>query len=125
MILPDTNTIVRYILKDVSDLYAKAEELFEKVRIGEENIIVLESVLTECVYVLVKFYKVPRKDVSFVLQGFLSYRGVKNADRDELIESLRMYSVSNLDIVDCILCAKSRCYKMTLFSFDNDLKNCN
>ncbi|QWR77555.1 PIN domain-containing protein [Candidatus Magnetomonas plexicatena] len=124
MILPDTNTIVRYILKDVSNLYVEAEKLFEKVRTGKENIVVLESVLVECVYVLVKFYKVPRSETSYVLQGFLSYKGVKNVDKDELIESLRMYSASNLDIVDCILCTKSECYKMPLFSFDNDLKNC-
>ncbi|MGD0488375.1 MAG: hypothetical protein ABSB94_14410 [Syntrophorhabdales bacterium] len=33
-ILVDTNTILRYLLKDVPDLYEKAETLFKKVRTG-------------------------------------------------------------------------------------------
>jgi len=33
-ILPDTNTILRYLLADEQKLYEKATELFEKVRTG-------------------------------------------------------------------------------------------
>lgn len=57
--IPDTNIILRYLLKDDHQLFKRASELFEKVRIGDEKVIILESVFVECVYVLKKFYQVP------------------------------------------------------------------
>lgn len=120
--LPDTNTILRYLLGDEPHLYEKAAKVFEKVRIGEEKVIILESVLVECIYVLTKFYKVPKKEASAKLQELLHYRGVMNDDRDELVEALTIFSEkSSLDIVDCILCAKAKKSNMSLFTFDEAL----
>lgn len=120
--LPDTNTILRYLLGDEPSLYEKASRFFEKVRLGEEKVIILESVLVECVYILTKFYKVPKKEASTKLKDLLHYRGVTNYDRDELIEALTTFAERpSLDIVDCILCAKARIYNMPLFTFDENL----
>lgn len=120
--LPDTNTILRYLLGDEPRLYEKAAKIFEKVRTGEEKVVILESVLVECVYVLTKFYKVPKKEATAKLQELLRYRGVMNDDRDELIEALSTFAEkSSLDIVDCILCAKAKKSNMSLFTFDEAL----
>lgn len=119
--LPDTNTILRYLLKDELHLYEKARRLFEKVRVGDEKVIILESVLVECIYVLTKFYKVPKKEASAKLKELLHYKGIANDDRDAIIEALTIFSNKSLDIVDCILCAKARIYSMTLFTFDERL----
>lgn len=122
--LPDTNTILRYLLEDEPRLYEKAAKVFEKVRTGEERVLILESVLVECVYVLTKFYKVPKKEASAKLQELLHYRGVMNDDRDELVEALTTFAdKSSLDIVDCILCAKAKKSNMSLFTFDEALIN--
>lgn len=122
--LPDTNTILRYLLGDEPRLYEKAAKVFEKVRTGEEKVVILESVLVECVYVLTKFYKIPKKEASAKLQELLHYRGVMNDDRDELVEALTTFAEkSSLDIVDCILCSKARKSKMVLFTFDEALIN--
>ncbi len=119
--LPDTNTILRYLLKDELHLYEKARRLFEKVRVGDEKVVILESVLVECVYVLTKFYKVPKKEASAKLKELLHYKGIANDDRDAIIEALTIFSNKTLDIVDCILCAKAKIYSMTLFTFDERL----
>ncbi|MBI4650598.1 PIN domain-containing protein [Candidatus Desantisbacteria bacterium] len=121
--LPDTNIILRYLLKDEPHFYEKANELFEKVRVGEEKIIILESVFVECIYVLAKFYKVPRKEIVEKLKDLLLYKGIVNDDRDQLIEAFTIFiNHSYLDIVDCILCAKAKMNNMKLFTFDEDLK---
>lgn len=120
--LPDTNVILRYLLADEPHLYAKADRLFERVRVGEEKVIILESVIVECVYVLTKFYKVPKDKASEKLQGLLHYRGVVNDDKRELIEALSLFADKNFDIVDCILWAKARGYGASLVSFDERLK---
>lgn len=120
--LPDTNTILRYLLCDEPHFYEKAARFFEKVRGGAEKAVILESVLVECVYVLTKFYKVPKKEASAKLKALLHYKGVVNDDREELSEALATFAEkASLDIVDCILCAKSRKPNVTLFSFDEAL----
>ncbi len=120
--LPDTNTILRYLLGDEPRLYEKAAKVFEKVRTGDETVVILESVLVEGIYVLTKFYKIPKKEASSKLQELLHYRGVANDDRDELIEALITFAEkSSLDIVDCILRAMARKSNMPLFTFDEAL----
>ena len=120
--LPDTDTILRYLLGDEPRLYEKAARFFEKVRVGEEKAVILESVLVECIYVLTKYYKVPKKEASAKLKELLHYRGFINDDRDELIEALTVFAEkSSLDIVDCILCAKARKSNAHIFTFDEAL----
>jgi predicted nucleic-acid-binding protein len=104
--LPDTNTILRDLLRDQEELYGKAAAVFEDVRTGAETAIILESVLVECVYILTRF---------------LGYKGIVNQDLRELTESLAMFVDSTIDIVDCLLFVKARNYGLSLFAFDKKL----
>ncbi len=40
--LPDTNIIVRYLVKDDTDLYTKAKYFFDKVKNGTTKAVILE-----------------------------------------------------------------------------------
>lgn len=121
--LPDTNVILRYLLADAPEFYEKAQRLFEKIRVGDEKAVILESVLVECVYVLTKFYKVPKAEAAGRLKELLLYKGVANSDKDDLIAALSIYADTNtLDIVDCVLSAKSKSSGMTMVTFDEKLK---
>ena len=121
--LVDTNVILRYLLADHPQLYEKAKDLFEKVRFGSEKVIILESVLTECVYVLMKFYKVPKKEAADKLSSLLRYRGVANEDKSILLEALVIFAIQNIDMVDAILLARARIGQYNLISFDKDVEN--
>ncbi|MFH1159220.1 MAG: PIN domain-containing protein, partial [Pseudomonadota bacterium] len=101
--------------------YAKAEAFFENVRVGKEKAVIMESVLVECVYILMKFYKVPKRETADVLTVLLQYKGIANVDRKTLVEALRIFAEQNLDIVDCILLARTKQGKGRLFSFDRAL----
>ena len=119
--LPDTNVILRYLLKDNTDQYETAEKFFESVRTGREKAVILESVLVECVYVLTKYYQTPKAKAVGALAGLLQYKGIVNSDREALLEGLQLFAGNNLDLVDCMLLAKSRSETMRLFSFDKAL----
>jgi predicted nucleic-acid-binding protein len=119
--LPDTNVVLRYLLHDDAVQYEKAAEFFERVRVGNEKAIIIESVLVECVYILMKFYKVPKREVADTLTKLLQYKGIANGDRKTLADALRLFAEQNLDIVDCILLAKAKQGKGRLFSFDKAL----
>ena len=120
--LPDTNTIIRYLIKDDANQYLIAEAFFTKVLTGEEKALILESVLVECIYILTKIYKVPKGEASVSLIELLHYKGIQNRDRNEFIAALSLFSEKNIDIVDCLLCARAKKNDYILFTFDKDLK---
>lgn len=120
--LPDTNTIVRYLVADDAALHAKAKDFFDKVKHGSVKAVIFESVIAECIYVLTKIYKVPRDRAVGSLIDLLHYKGIANGDQQELIRALILFSERGLDIVDCILCAKATAAGDHLFTFDTDLQ---
>jgi predicted nucleic-acid-binding protein len=121
--LVDANVILRYLLRDDESLFQKALEVLEKVRTGEEKVVVLESVLTECVYLLLKIYRVNRSTIAEKLGGLLYYKGVVNLDKQDLIDSINLFGQTHLSFVDCLLCAKSKNNAMPIVTFDAELIN--
>ncbi len=123
--LPDTNVILRYLLHDDEPLYIRAREFFDRVREGSVRAIILESVIAECVYVLMKIYGAPRQKVAESLTDILRYKGIVNDDLEHLVSALALFSKRKIDIVDCILYAKATRPNTTLFSFDHALNTIN
>ncbi len=120
-ILPDTNVILRYMLRDIPDQFEKASAFFEQVRTGVKRTVILESVVVECVYVLMKFYGAPKAEVAASLTGLLQYKGVVNSDRTSLMDALRLLADTGLDMVDCVLVAKGRRDGLEIMTFDKQM----
>ena len=120
--LIDANVILRYLLRDNEDLYAKAEEVFNDVMEGKAKILILESVIAEVVYVLQRIYNVSRKEISEILKELIELRGVKVSNRGQMLKALEIFSEKKLDFVDCILCAYGNENKV--ITFDKGLKKC-
>jgi predicted nucleic-acid-binding protein len=88
---------------------------------GKKKVEIPAIVIAECIYVLEKFYEVPRNEVVESISGILSFTGIVNTDRSEILEALLKFKKSNTDIVDCILAAYSSSDKVVV-SFDKDLE---
>lgn len=119
--LPDTNVILRYLLRDIPEQFEQASVFFEQIRTGGKKMLILESVLVECLYILTKYYNVPRKEAADAIAGLMQYKGVVNRDKAALAAALALYGENNLDPVDCVLLAKARHDAMLVFSFDKAL----
>ncbi len=117
----DTNVILRYLLRDHEEMFRAASEVLENVRVGIQKAEVLDCVLAECVYVLTKFYEVPRSEAAEKLQEVLLYKGISNGNRETLINALHLYKKKNVDIVDCLVHQYAKDREMSVFSFDRDL----
>jgi len=118
----DANIILRYLLKDNEELYFLANNFFEAVFSGEKIAYILQSVLAEVIYVLIKLYKIEKEQVIEVLEEFLSNKNIKVQDKNVTITAIHLFKTSNIDFVDCLLCAYSK--KMEIFSFDKKLNKC-
>jgi predicted nucleic-acid-binding protein len=89
--------------------------------LGEVEAFIPEGVLVECVYVLLKFYKVPRSEIARSLENILNYKGIINENRSILIKGLRLFQEKNVDIVDALVYTICKKKNWLGFTFDRDL----
>jgi predicted nucleic-acid-binding protein len=118
--LIDTNIILRFLLGDHSVLSPKATAFMSKVADGTIKAEILDVVTAECVYVMEKFYRIPREKISEKLSKTLNFSGIVTSNRSQLLQALLKFENSNADIVDCILAAMSASSRVVV-SFDNDM----
>jgi predicted nucleic-acid-binding protein len=118
--LIDTNIILRFLLGDHPDLSPKATAFMSKVANGTVKAEILDIVIAECVYVMEKFYRIPREKISEKLSNILNFSGIVNSNRSELLQALMKFETSNTDIVDCVLAAISSSSRVVV-SFDKDM----
>ena len=113
----DTNAILRYILQDDEE---KTKTVKEK--LSEARCLVPTEVMAEVIYVLVKYYKVSRKNAVMAAEKFLALENVFPKESTIVYQSLKAYASTKLDFVDCVLSG----YQMqgySIFTFDKKLQN--
>jgi predicted nucleic-acid-binding protein len=105
------------VLEDIPDMSSEALDVF----LHNEIVIPIE-VLAEVVYVLNKYYKIPREDIEFELRGLVSV--IKNTEDIKIMQSaLEMFSETKFDFVDCVLFYRQKYQGFEVFTFDKKLKN--
>lgn len=122
--LIDTNVILRYLLGDHAELSAKANVFMQEVSKGAKKAEILDVVIAECIYVLEKYYKIPKNEIVDKLSKIMNFSGMINPDKAKILSALTKYEKSHTDIVDCILAAQSSPSRVVI-SFDNDMKRLN
>lgn len=118
----DTNFILRYLLADNKDQYKKTKTIFDKVRNGEIQIKLEQSVFVEVIFVLSSFYKTPKNKIIETMNSFLSYKGIET-EKDLFHNALEIYQNNNIHIVDSIIAARSRLSNNPLLTFDKKLES--
>jgi len=116
--LLDTNVIIRFLIGDDPPKAARAIRLMERVERGLEIIEITEGVLTEAVWTLDRYYKVPRDKITQRLIAVLSFRGVRMISRDMGILALQHFADTHADFVDCLLTAESKIRNIPIYAFD-------
>ena len=122
IVMIDANVVLRYLLRDDENLYKTAEKFFNDVFLGKKKALLNQSVIAEIVYVLQKLYKVERGKITEVLTELLKSRNIVVQDKNIIEKSFNIYASTNLDYVDCLLCAYSE--KFEVLTFDKRLKKC-
>ena len=118
--LIDSNVIIRFLVGDHPEHLVIATEIFSRIEQEEYEVEILESVLMEVLFVLTKFYKLPKRDVIEDLKKIIALRGV-TGDKVLLIETLNIVETKNIDFIDVLICAKSRLQGYGKLSFDKDV----
>lgn len=120
--LVDTNLIVRYLVQDHEKHAQAAGKLFDACDRGEVVIVVLPTVLAECVFVLESFYEHPRGDIASALGRLISSPGVEIGDTAIHLDALDRYRKTKVHFVDCLVAATAAAENMPVASFDQDYR---
>lgn len=112
-ILVDANVILRYLLDDVPEMAEKANEIIK------DGAYTTPEILAEVLYVLIKVYKVEKREACSFVKSVLDELSV---DEKAAIEyALDLHSAKTLDFVDCLFVARHNIHGVPVFSFDKKL----
>lgn len=117
----DANVILRLLLGEPVDQAGAAEALFQRAAGGDHTIVLHPAVLAEVIYVLSspRVASWARADVVSVLRSVCMLAGVEVADRDIVLDALRMFATTRLDWVDCLLLSHTA--TMPVYTFDGTM----
>ena len=95
--LVDTNVILRYLLGDHPEFSPRAEVFMLDVSQGVKKAEIPDVVIVECIYVMEKYYEIPKNEIVDKLSRILNFSGIVNPDRPEILKALLKYENSNID----------------------------
>ena len=120
--LCDTNFILRYLLADNPQMFAKVKEIFDQAKTGKVILIIEQAVFTEVIFVLSSFYKVPKDTITQILSDLLTYKGI-SSEKEVFALALDYYSKYNMHVVGCLLLAKNKLASIPVLTFDEQLND--
>jgi predicted nucleic-acid-binding protein len=86
---------------------------------GDEQLLLSDLVLAECVYVLESFYKVERDRVADLMRSAIALPTINTIDPSLLLRALEVYEVDRLDFAEAYLVASAESTGVNdILSFD-------
>jgi predicted nucleic-acid-binding protein len=101
----DTNVFLRFLVADRDDPPKGLLEFFSKLQKGEIELICLDLVFFQAIFVLKSFYHVERGEIINRMLELLSFDGLFMKDKRVIERTLEMWKDFSGDIVDCYIAA--------------------
>jgi len=117
----DTNIVLRFLLADQPEHCERAKQLMDEVQAGKRKAYLAESVLAECIFVLTKFYKVPKEEAAGKLRELLDYKGFTGEHLPASRDALTIFTAHKIAFVDAVILAITRHHGWHLETFDKTL----
>jgi predicted nucleic acid-binding protein len=99
----DTNILVRHLTGDPPQQAARATAFLA----AADELLLVDLVVAETVYVLESFYQVPRARVAELARAIIAFPAVVVLDPVLLLRSLEVYETDRLDFADAYLVAQA------------------
>ena len=96
----DANVILRYLTNDVPEQAKQAEELLNRVEVGNEDVFLPDIILVDIIWILEKYYKQTREDIREWITAILSLQGLTFSDKEMALNALDIYVAKKIDWSD-------------------------
>jgi predicted nucleic acid-binding protein len=97
----DTNILVRHLTGDPPEMARRATRFLA----SEGELLLVDLVVAETVYVLESFYEAPRPHVADAMRSLLAFDPITCLDSALLLRALEVYEVDRLDFAEAYLVA--------------------
>lgn len=101
-ILLDTNVVIRHLTGDPPEMARRATRFLAT----EAELVLVDVVLAECVYVLQSVYEVDRPRIAEMMRAALAMPTV-SADAELFLRALEVYELDRLDFAEAYLVARA------------------
>jgi predicted nucleic-acid-binding protein len=89
---------------------------------GEDDLLLTDLVLAECVYVLESFYEVERARVAELMRSAIALPTIQTVDPSTLLRALEVYELERLDFAEAYLVAQAEATGVNeVLSFDRSI----
>ena len=118
----DANVILRYVLDDHPELSNKAASIMDAMEDGSVTLACDPITLSEVVFVLTSFYKIPRESIVDSLMPIVKSPNLRLRDKGRYIHALELFRQTVRQFGDACCCAAAiEVSKGRLLSFDKKL----
>ena len=97
----DTNILVRHLTGDPPDMAQRATRYLA----SEQDLLLVDLIVAETVYVLESFYEAPRSQVAEAIRSMVTFESIVCVDPALLLRSLEVYETDRLDFAEAYLVA--------------------
>ena len=97
----DTNILVRHLTGDPPDMAQRATRYLA----SERDLLLVDLIVAETVYVLESFYEAPRSQVAAAIRSMVAFESIVCVDPALLLRSLEVYETDRLDFAEAYLVA--------------------
>ncbi len=122
-VLIDTNIIVRFFVGGNPVHIKKSKDIFSQIENNALKVEILDAVIMECLFVLIKTYQLNPENIMTDLKNILAMSGVVG-DKHISIEALNIMQSRSIDYVDALICAKHKLQGYDKISFDKKVIEC-
>ena len=99
----DTNILVRHLTGDPADMAARATAFLATA----EELLLVDLIVAETIYVLESFYKAPRVQVADAMRSLVAMDCVVTVDLALLLRALEVYELDRIDFAEAYLVAQA------------------
>ena len=97
----DTNILVRHLTGDPPDMAQRATRYLA----SERDLLLVDLVVAETVYVLESFYEAPRSQVAEAIRSLIAFDSIVCVDPALLLRAVEVYETDRLDFAEAYLVA--------------------
>ena len=119
----DTNAILRFLTQDRPKEAKEVELLFKRAQKNQITIEISEPVFIETAVMLRNYFKFPKEKVVIMLETILSLEWIKIENLQFVSQAISLYSITSLDLIDCLVLARARSKNQSIFTFDQTLSS--
>ncbi len=116
--LLDTNALLSFITDRNPSQQKSISKYFEEAAKSRCELIIIQNVLTEFVYVLESVYKIKSSKIKNILTAFLNSPGIQIMYSFDFHEILRIWPEQISDYGDAIVAPYAKSEKIPILSFD-------